>query len=166
MFGWKKKKEEKTEARFHAICDGRVLPIEQVPDMTFAQKLLGDGVGFSYEGPVIYSPCDGEIILVAQTSHAIGLRAENGAEVMIHVGMDTVNLEGRGLRPLVRLHKSVKAGDPLLEIDRSVMREKGINLITPMILTNGEDYDLKIVKQDGEVARSEVAFVAVRRQAG
>ena len=89
MFGWKKKREEKTQAEFHAICDGRVLPISQVPDITFAQKLLGDGVGFSYEEPVIYSPCDGEIILVAQTNHAIGLRAENGAEIMIHVGMDT-----------------------------------------------------------------------------
>ena len=166
LSGWKKKREEKTQAEFHAICDGRVLPISQVPDITFAQKLLGDGVGFSYEEPVIYSPCDGEIILVAQTNHAIGLRAENGAEIMIHVGMDTVNLKGRGLHPLVRLHKNVKAGDPLLEIDRGVMRENGINLITPMILTNGEEYDLNIVKQDGEVTREEIAFVAVKRQAG
>ena len=163
MFGWKKKKAETIRVEFHAICDGNVLPISEVPDLTFSQKLLGDGVGFSYEDRMIYAPCNGEVILVSDTNHAIGLRAENGAEIMIHVGMDTVNLRGKGLRPLVKVHKNVKMGEPLLEIDRKVMEEHQINLITPMILTNGEDYDLDIVKNHGEIAKSDVAYVVVRR---
>lgn len=130
--------------RLVAIVNGRTIPLENVPDQTFAQKIMGNGIGFVPEGDIIKAPSNGKIILIANTLHAIGLRLDNGMEVLIHIGLDTVNLNGKGFKLKVNMNDNVKAGQSLISFDRSFMEENNINLITPMIITNVNDYDLEI----------------------
>ncbi len=132
--------------------DGMCVDITEVPDDTFSAKVLGDGVAFIFDGDTIYSPCDGEVTLVAETKHAVGITSDGGMEIMIHCGLDTVNLEGQGLEALVKVGDKVKMGDPLIRIDRDFMKEKNVNLITPMILLNGAamTYDIAGVGSDAK----------------
>ena len=158
MFHFLKKKSV-VEVEMKAIANGNVIPIEKVPDEMFAQKLLGDGIGFVYEGDKIYAPCNGEIMMVAATSHAFGIKAENGAELLLHVGLDTVNLNGKGLTAKVKQGDKVQAGQLLLEIDRAFMNEKGIELTTPLILTSTEGYLLEKCNVDCNVTKDDTVFV-------
>lgn len=163
MFGFFKKKEMIKEVPLYAIGSGKTLFLGDVPDQTFAAGLLGDGVGFVFEGDTIYAPCDGDVIIVAETCHAVGLRAENGAEILIHVGMDTVNLNGKGLHSQVSPGQRVKQGDPLLRIEREFMEEQGIDLTTPIILTNAQDYILTKEKEDHRVDKEDCIMKIIKR---
>ncbi len=127
----------------YSICNGKSISLDSVPDITFSKRLVGDGVAFEFDGDTIYSPCDGEIIMIASTNHAVGIKAANGAEILIHCGMETVNLKGNGLNVLVNLHTKVKHGTPILKIDRTLMNERNINLITPVLLTNRDLYNIE-----------------------
>ena len=137
MLKWWKRKDTDKEVVLKSICQGRCIPIESIPDKMFAEKMLGDGIGFVIEGDKVYAPCDGEMMLVAKTNHAVGIRAENGAEILIHVGLDTVNLQGEGITSKVKVKDKIKTGTILLELDRPSLEAKNINLTTAMIITNG-----------------------------
>ena len=158
-----KERKESREIALSSICKGRVIPITKVPDIAFSERLLGDGVAFELYDDTIYSPCDGEVILVSNTRHAIGICAENGAEILIHCGMDTVNLNGEGLQPLVKLHSKIKRSCPVLQIDKEFMREKEICLITPMILTNASGYEVCIRENDAEVDLSNIVYTIKKK---
>lgn len=162
MFSFLKKKSV-TEVEVKAIADGKVIAIEKVPDNMFAQKLLGDGVGFVYEGDKIYAPCNCEITMIADTLHAFGLKTENGAELLLHVGLDTVNLNGKGLSAKVKLGEKVKAGQLLLEIDRMFMNENKIELTTPFILTNPDDYAMEKCKLDCCITKDDTVMIIKKR---
>lgn len=123
---------------------GKSLPLEKVPDPVFAEKMMGDGCAFVFEGDTVYAPCSGEIMLIANTKHAIGIRSENGAEILIHIGLDTVNLNGEGFDVLVKEHAKVKVHDPIIRINREFMKQKNIDLTMPMVITNMDDYELTI----------------------
>lgn len=138
---------KKKESKIYAPVQGRCIPIEEVPDPVFAKKLMGEGIGLSYEDDTLYSPCNGKILLIAKTRHAIGIQTSNGAELLIHIGLDTVQLNGEGFSLLVNIGDKVKAGQPLIKIDRTFMKEQGINLITPMVITNVKNYDICIEKK-------------------
>ena len=137
---FKKKKDE----RIYAPVSGSCVELSQVPDPMFSKGVLGEGVAFRYEQDTLYSPCDGTIIVVAGTFHAIGIRSITGVELLLHVGVDTVNLEGKGFTVLVKQGQNVKAGTPLLRIDRDFMKQQNIDLITPMVVTNGKDVLVEI----------------------
>ena len=124
---------------------GKCIDISHVPDKIFADKIMGEGVAFEFDGEYVYAPCDGIIQLVANTKHAIGILSDAGLEILIHVGMDTVNLEGKGFETLIRKDQRVQIGTPLLKIDRQLMKDNNINLMTPMVITNHKSFDLKIV---------------------
>ncbi|MCD8221153.1 MAG: glucose PTS transporter subunit IIA [Clostridiales bacterium] len=142
-----------------APVDGKCIDLAQVPDDTFSAKVLGDGVAFSYEGDTVYAPCDGEIILVAETNHAVAIRSKGGLELLLHVGLDTVNLGGKGLEVLVKMGQQVKTGAALIRIDRAFMKQKNINLITPLILTNGAEYNLKLTGIGTTVKRGQSTVI-------
>ncbi len=130
-----------------APVDGKCVDITEVPDDTFSAKVLGDGVAFIYDGDTVCAPCAGEVTMVAETNHAVAITSDGGMEILIHVGLDTVNLGGKGLEALVKAGQKVKIGTPLIRIDRAFMKTQNVNLITPLILTNGDDtaYELKSV---------------------
>lgn len=131
------------EVQLYAPVKGTCVPLEQVPDAMFAQKLLGDGVAFVFRGDTISAPCSGEVVMTAQTRHALGIRTANKAEVMLHVGLDSVNLNGNGFSMLVHTGERVKKGQPLIRLDRAVLEAAGIDLITPMVVTS-KDYAVDV----------------------
>ena len=129
----------KKNYNLYAPVSGKMIMIEDVPDKTFSNKVLGDGVAFQVEGDKVYSPCNGKITLIADTKHALIIENENGVEVMIHIGLDTVELNGEGFEVSVKTGQKVKKGQLLVEIDKEVMKKNNIDLTTMMILIDTKD---------------------------
>nr|WP_132040777.1 PTS glucose transporter subunit IIA [Caldanaerobacter subterraneus] len=116
--------------------DGEVIEIINVPDEVFAQKLIGDGVAVIPEADIFVSPVDGIVTAVFPTKHAIGIRTKEGIEVMIHVGIDTVKLNGEGFDVFVSEGDKVKVGDKLLKVERTLIKSKAKSLVSPIVVTN------------------------------
>ncbi|MCD7843178.1 MAG: glucose PTS transporter subunit IIA [Clostridiales bacterium] len=142
-----------------APVDGQCVDLAQVPDDTFSAKVLGDGVAFVYDGNTVYAPAAGEITLVAETNHAVAIHTTGGLDLLLHVGLDTVNLGGKGLEMLVKMGQQVKVGTPLIRIDRAFMKKKGVNLITPMVLTNGDEVNFTITGVGSSVKQGQTTVV-------
>lgn len=122
-----------------AHVSGTVVSLEEVPDPVFSQKMMGDGIAIvPTEGKVV-SPVEGEVIQVFPTKHAIGLKAQNGAEILIHIGLETVSMNGAGFTAHVSEGEKVKQGDVLVTFDISLVKEKAKSTVTPMIITNSND---------------------------
>ena len=122
-----------------APCKGEVVALSDVKDEVFSSGAMGKGVAINPSEGKIYSPCDGTISVFFPTGHAIGLQATNGAEVLIHVGMDTVNLNGKGFTPKAKAGDTVKKGQLLLEVDLDEIKNAKLSAITPLIITNTAD---------------------------
>ena len=121
---------------------GWCAPLDETPDAVFAQRLLGDGVAIDPTAGVLHAPCDGEVISVAAARHAVALRAPNGAEILLHVGIDTVALNGDGFEVLVAAGARVRQGDALLNFDLDQLAQRAKSLITPIVITNGERFSI------------------------
>jgi phosphoenolpyruvate-protein phosphotransferase len=121
---------------------GWCAPLDETPDAVFAQRLLGDGVAIDPTEGVLYAPCDGEVISVAATGHAVALRAANGAEILLHVGIDTVALAGEGFHVHASVGARVRSGEPLLHFDLDALARRAKSLITPIVITNGERFSV------------------------
>lgn len=134
----------KQEAYLVAPVDGTCVDLSKVPDDMFSDKIMGDGVAFQYQGDTLYAPCNATIQVVAQTKHAIGMISDEGLEILLHVGVETVNLNGKGFQTLVEEGQHVEVGTPLLKIDRTFMEKEQIDLITPMIMTNQASFTYTI----------------------
>ena len=156
LFGGRAKTAEET--RFpgekmvvKAPMDGIVLPLEQLPDETFAAAILGPGCGIEPTGKTVYAPFDGTVEQVASTLHAVGLTSEDGMEILIHVGMDTVEMNGKGFKALVKVGDKVKAGTPLLKVDLDAIKAAGHPTATAIIVTNGDDMGELKMLAEGDV---------------
>lgn len=112
----------------------------EVTDQVFASKALGDGVAIHPEGQVITAPCDAEISMIAETLHAIGLTLSNGAEILIHEGIDTVTLNGEGFEVCVNQGQKVKSGDVLIKFDKDFIESKGLSADCIILVTNTDDF--------------------------
>jgi sugar PTS system EIIA component len=132
LFGKREKKEE----TLFAPLNGKVVDIEQVPDPTFSQKLMGEGIAIEPADGTVVSPVNGEVIQFFHTKHAIGIRSETGLEILIHVGLETVMLNGEGFTGHVQVGDKVKVGDRLITFDLEVIKEKAASSITPIVITN------------------------------
>jgi len=129
---WFRKKEE----TLLAPLTGKIVEIEQVPDPAFSQKLMVDGVAIDPADGIVVSPVNGEVIQFFHTKHAIGIRSETGLELLIHIGLDTVMMNGEGFVGHVKVGDKVKAGDSLLTFDLALIKEKAASTITPIVITN------------------------------
>lgn len=118
---------------------GKVLAQADIPDETFAQGILGPGCGIEPTGDTVYAPFDGTITQVASTLHAIGITSDDGIELLIHVGMDTVEMQGKGFTALVKEEQKVKAGTALLKVDLDAIRAANHPTTTAIIVTNADD---------------------------
>jgi PTS system D-glucosamine-specific IIA component/PTS system glucose-specific IIA component len=130
------KKNTTNETKLLAPVTGKTIDLSEVPDQVFAQKMAGDGVAIDPTGDVIVSPADGQLVLVFDTKHAFALALDNGTELLVHIGIDTVSLNGEGFKQLVEAGTKVKAGTPIIKIDRDFILSKGFSLITPVLITN------------------------------
>lgn len=140
MFGFfkKKKNEEVVDntCRLVSVANGKAIPLSEVPDPVFAQKMAGDGIAIDTTGDTIVAPADGELTLVFKTKHAFALTLQNGIELLVHIGIETVGLNGEGFEQLVEQGQKVKAGTPIIKIDREFIKSKGLSLVTPILITN------------------------------
>ena len=152
MFGFLKSSLE-----LLAPVSGKVLPLSSVPDEVFATKLAGDGVAVEPTEDIFVAPGSGELVLIFKTNHAFCIRLDNGIEILVHIGIDTVNLNGEFFERLAVEGTKVKAGDPIIKVNREKVTEKGYSLISPVLITNMEiikeiNYlDNKVVKVGKDV---------------
>ena len=121
-----------------APLDGVILPLEQVPDPVFAQKMVGDGLSIDPLSQVLVAPCAGSVTNVHRAGHAVTLTTPTGIELMMHIGLDTVNLKGQGFTPKVRTGQAVAAGDALIAFDADFLATHAKSLLTQIVVTNGE----------------------------
>ena len=138
-----------------APVKGRLVPLSKVNDPTFAEGILGKGAAIIPEEGNYVSPVKGRVITVFETKHAIGIAADTGAEILLHVGLNTVNLQGRHFEALVKDGDAVEVGTPILKVDLKALREAGYDTITPVLVTNSMDYAEVTAMEEKEVASGE-----------
>lgn len=141
----------KTPLAILSPLQGKVIPLAEVDDPAFSQKALGDGVAIKPSEGLVVAPCDAKVETLIDSHHAIGLACENGAELLIHVGLNTVNLQGLHFNPLVKEGDWVKAGTPLLSFDKEAIESAGYDLTTPVLIINSDEYTLVINQAQGEI---------------
>ena len=147
-----------TAKKLYAPIQGTIVPRNEIPDDTFAAGVLGNGVGIDPEEGVVVAPFDGEISSVTDTKHAIGITGPADMEVLIHVGVDTVNMKGDGFELLVEEGQKVKAGQKLMTFDIAKIKAAGYSPVAAVLLTNSDDYpEFKVVKT-GKTQRLEEVF--------
>lgn len=156
-----KKNEEKPEAEEKTVTqsipksgiaspmEGDIVPLEEVKDQAFSSGALGKGLAIEPKKGVVLAPVDGEIATFFPTGHAIGIKADNGAEILIHVGMDTVKLEGKYFHPKAKSGDKIKRGQVILEFDMDAIREEGYSLVTPVLVSDAGDF-LDVIPSDAK----------------
>lgn len=143
-----------------APIDGKVIALEDVPDPVFAEKLMGDGVAIQSTSDIAYAPADGIITVTIEAKHAFGMHLDNGMELIVHVGLETMEAQGQGFEMLVKENDTVKAGTPIIRIDRELLKDK--NLITPVIITNPEVFEIEDVHIGENVKAKESVLIEYR----
>lgn len=152
--------QNKLESRevFAAPVTGDLKDISQTPDEAFASKMVGDGLVIFPTENILYAPCDGDVTLVFPTKHAIGLTSKKGTEILIHVGIDTVSLDGQGFDVFVKTGDSVKQGDRLMEVDLAFIKDHCPSTAIPIVFTNLSDDQTVVLLKDGLIEAMEEAF--------
>ncbi len=163
----KKEKEaasclENASVQILAPVSGTLVPLSEVNDPTFAQEILGKGFAIRPADGTFVSPVEGEVVMVFNTEHAIGLRSTDGAEVLIHVGLDTVNLNGEHYHALVKAGDKVKPGTPLLKVDLDAVGKAGYDVITPVLVTNTSEFADIVCNAPGQIEAGQPAARAFR----
>ena len=137
---------------------GWVTPLEQVPDPVFSGKVLGDGLAIDPYETVLRAPCAGVILTIHRAHHALTLKADSGAELLMHIGLDTVTLKGEGFKAMAADGQRVAPGDPLIAFDLDVLSARVPSLMVPVLLTNGDDFDIVSRAAEGSVAAGAEIF--------
>jgi glucose-specific phosphotransferase system IIA component len=133
----------KKTKELYAPIEGDLVPMIEIPDQVFSSKMMGDGFAIKPANGMVYAPADCDVVMVFETSHAIGLKTKENIEILIHFGIDTVKLNGVGFDVKVKEGMKVKKGDLLLVVDIDQIQDKVPSLITPIIITSGEKFVLE-----------------------
>ena len=148
---------------FISPLEGEIKPLTEVPDAVFSEKMMGDGFAIIPSEGTVVSPVSGTIVTFFPTKHAIGILSDSGREILIHVGIDTVKLEGKGFEALVEQGDRVKEGQPLLKIDIDYISEHAPSIITPIIFTNLFDGESISIKKLGHVELKEENIITIKK---
>lgn len=147
--------------KIFAPLTGKLLRLEDVPDPIFSKKVMGDGIAIQPTDGKVVSPVDGEVILVAETKHAIGIKSKTGAEILLHIGIDTVALKGEGFDIHVKAGEQVKHGDLLGTVDLDYIKQQASSTITSIIVTNGTDFEVFDASQESNTIAGETVIYSV-----
>lgn len=142
----------KSKGKLFAPADGKSVPLSALPDPAFAEGMLGDGIAVDPTDGCFVSPCNGVVAGVADTRHAYNLVSDDGLELLLHIGIDTVQLKGAGFSSKVKEGDRVRVGDLLAEVDLDKLRRGGYSLLTPLLIVNS-DVLSSLVKEQGIVKR-------------
>lgn len=148
LFGSKENKS--VEVEIYAPISGEIVNIEDVPDVVFSEKIVGDGVAVRPIGNKIVAPVDGVIGKIFETNHAFSMESKEGVELFVHFGIDTVELKGEGFTRIAQEGQSVKRGDTVIEFDLALLESKAKSVLTPIVISNMDEISC-IVKKSGEV---------------
>lgn len=156
MFGFFKKNKEEKSIVLKSPVVGRCFDISEIPDEVFSSKMLGNGIGFESTEGVLYAPVDGEILQVFPTKHALILKSKEGIEILLHIGIDTVEMKGEGFETFAEKGQQVKAGDKLLTFDNDLIKAKVKTNLSVLVLTENEimesvEFNLGNVDKDNDV---------------
>lgn len=142
----------------YAPVSGDIVAIEKVPDVVFAEKIVGDGIAIAPKGDQMLAPIDGTIGKIFETNHAFSIESPQGLELFVHFGVGTVELRGKGFKRLAEEGQTVKAGDPILAFDIEYLRDQVESLLTPVVLANMEDVKYLDKAQGSVTAGKDVIF--------
>jgi PTS system glucose-specific IIA component len=162
LFGIGQKQNEMKEETVFSPVDGQVLELSKVPDPVFSQKMMGDGMAVEPSAGEIVSPVDGEVIQLFHTKHAIGIRSLSGVELLIHIGLETVAMEGEGFTAHVKEGDKVKVGDPLITCDLELIKEKASSTITPIVIMNGDVLERVTKHEEAKAKKSETKLMELK----
>lgn len=135
---------KKEEFQIVAPVDGDLILLENVPDEMFSQKIMGDGFAVKPENGSVVAPISGVAETVFPTGHAVGITTKDGIECIVHIGLDTVELNGDGFTPLIKQGAKVKAGQPIVKFDKELLEEKGYELVTMVVFPSGYDKEFAL----------------------
>ncbi|MFV0394711.1 MAG: PTS glucose transporter subunit IIA [Coprobacillaceae bacterium] len=153
---WFKKKDKV----LYSIASGKTIPIEEVPDEVFSTKMMGEGIALIPSSGKVYAPCNGKItVVMEQSKHAVGIVNEDGIEILIHVGLDTVNLLGEGFETHVIVGDEVEKGDLLITFDQQLLNDKNINNIIMLVIVENNGLEIKDIYSNQEVIQKDSPLI-------
>ena len=155
MFGFLKRKVRE----IHAPADGQVVALESVDDEVFSKKLVGDGVALIPMSDVFTAPIDGKVTKIFSTNHAYTIKSPKDLEIIVHIGLDTVALEGKGFERVANEGDEVKAGDPIIRVDLPYIREHAKDIVTPIIIS--DQSDVKSIEKRFNIVKSQDMIMEV-----
>lgn len=155
LFG---KADAKKNDEIFAPIAGQAVPVTEVPDPTFSSGMLGNGVAILPTDGKVYAPCNATVDMMFTTGHAVSLVADCGAEILIHVGLETVGLEGKCFTVHVQNGQKVKKGDLMIEVDLEGVKAAGLNTITPILICNTDDYPTFVTHEGKNVTNADVVI--------
>ncbi|HGK3900288.1 TPA: PTS N-acetyl glucosamine transporter subunit IIABC [Klebsiella pneumoniae] len=141
---------------------GDVVALEQVPDEAFASKAVGDGIAVKPTSNIVVAPAAGTVVKIFNTNHAFCLETNNGAEIVVHMGIDTLALEGKGFKRLVEEGTDVKAGEPILEMDLDFLNANARSMISPVVCSNSDDYSALVILASGKVVAGQTPLYEIK----
>ncbi|WP_132728944.1 N-acetylglucosamine-specific PTS transporter subunit IIBC [Raoultella sp. BIGb0138] len=152
----------KTIAALVSPITGDIVALEQVPDEAFASKAVGDGVAVKPTDKTVVAPAAGTVVKIFNTNHAFCLETENGAEIVVHMGIDTVALNGQGFKRLVEEGETVTAGQPILEMDLAFLNANARSMISPVVCSNSDDYSALVIQASGQVVAGQTPLYEIK----
>ena|SRR5690554_3143643 len=162
-FNFLKRGKDKPSIEILAPVNGKIIPITEVPDPVFSEKMMGEGIAFIPVDGKFCSPVNGKVIQVFPTKHAIGIVADDGTEILIHIGLETVALKGEGFTTAVEVGEKVVAGQLLVDVDLDYIRKHASSIVTPMVITNsvGSEKEYVMTREtEGSVGKTIVITVS------
>ena len=148
--------------RVYAPVSGKILPIEDVPDVVFSERIAGDGIAIKPEGDKLVAPFDGTIVQVFETNHAFAIRSEKNIEVLVHFGIDTVDLRGKGFKRLAESGQKVHKGDPIIGFNLKELESSAHSTVTPVVISNIGELEIdRLNKADGDAVAGETAVLTL-----
>lgn len=156
-------KENKTvEVEIYAPLSGEIVNIEDVPDVVFSEKIVGDGIAIRPTGNKIVAPVDGVIGKIFETNHAFSIESDSGIELFVHFGIDTVELKGEGFTRIAEEGQRVKVGDTVIEFDLALLEEKAKSTLTPVVISNMDEIK-ELIKLSGSVTVGETPVIRIKK---